>query len=121
MVTGYDKTVIKHHLRYEIRLPGTIQYHSGYDIRLRYQVTEFETTAYKLRCMATGYDTNLVPRALFPGFGGGGRGWYDTSALGYDTILFWLRYKATEYDNTLFMSQFFTPRSRIRPKTDTPF
>ena len=35
MVTGYDKTVIKHYLRYEISLPGTIQYHSGYDIRLR--------------------------------------------------------------------------------------
>ena len=62
MVTGYDKTVIKHHLRYEISLPGydirllsskqqhssydawlpgtihqhwgTIQYYSGYDIRL---------------------------------------------------------------------------------------
>ena len=71
--------------------------------------------------MATGYDTNLVPRALFPGFGGGGLGWYDTSALGYDTLLFWLRYKATEYDNTSLMGQFFTPRSRIRPKTDTPF
>ena len=113
MVTGYDKK------SFTLRDKFT-----GYDtisFRLRYQVTEFETTAYKLRCMATGYDTNLVPRALFPGFGGGGRGWYDTSALGYDTILFWLGYKATEYDNTLFMGQFFTPRSRIRPKTDTPF
>ena len=26
--------LIRHHLRYEIRLPGTIQCHSGYDIGL---------------------------------------------------------------------------------------
>ena len=76
IVTGYDKTVIKHHLRYEISLPGTIQYQSGYDIRLLRS---------KQRCMATGY---------------------DTSALEYDTILFWLRYKVTKYDNTLFRLQY---------------
>ena len=62
MVTGYDKTVIKHHLRYEISLPGTIQYHSGYDIRLR----------------------------------------------------------SSKQQHTSY-NAFFTPRSRIRPKTDTPF
>ena len=51
---------------------GTIQQHSRYDMR-----SEYETTAYKLRSMATGY---------------------DRSALEYDTVLFWLRYKVTEYD-----------------------
>ena len=54
-------------------------------IRLRYQVTEYETTAYKLRYMTTGY---------------------DTSASEYDTILFWLQYKVTEYDNTVFWLQY---------------
>ena len=67
MVTGYDTTTFR--LRYKF---------NGYDtttFTLRYQVSEYETTAYKLRSMATGY---------------------DRSALEYDTILFWLRFKVTE-------------------------
>ena len=31
---------------------------------------------------------------------------YDTSALEYDTIPFWLRYKVTEDDNTVFRLQY---------------
>ena len=52
---------------------------NGYDktsVRLRYQLTEYEKTAYKLL------------------------------TLGYDTILFWLRYEVTEYDITLFPLQY---------------